>query len=118
MLSASENFALTLVWAYEITMSSFSKNQECPSSFELNLFQQGEVSAEEGKEIRMHLRVCDFCSAESDFYARFPQPLESSEEIIEPKMPQPLRELAETLLNQHRGITALESLNRLNDRDR
>ena len=93
-------------------MTKFSKGDDCPSSQELNAFEQGEIALEDGRAIRTHLRACEFCAAESDFYARFPQPLE-----IEPaelpesnSMPQPLRELAETLMNKNRGSSALESL--------
>src|SRR5688572_10673535 len=93
-------------------MTNFSKSDDCPSSQELNAFEQGEIAVGDGRVIRQHLRSCEFCAAESDFYARFPQPLE-----IEPaelpenaSIPQPLRELAETLMNKNRGSSALESL--------
>ncbi len=93
-------------------MTNFSKTDDCPSSQVLNAFQQGEIALEDGRAIRLHLRVCEFCAAESDFYARFPQPLEiEPAELPEhPSIPQPLRELAETLLNKNRGSSALESL--------
>lgn len=93
-------------------MTNFSKTDDCPSSQELNAFEQGEIALADGRAIRLHLRVCEFCAAESDFYARFPQPLEiEPAELPEPAtMPQPLRELAETMLNKHHGSSALESL--------
>jgi hypothetical protein len=93
-------------------MTRFSKSDECPSSHELNAFEQGEIALADGRTIRLHLRECDFCSAESDFYARFPQPVDfdSPEPVEHPTMPQPLRELAETMLNKHHGSSALESL--------
>lgn len=99
-------------------MTNFSKSDDCPSSQELNAFEQGEIALEDGRAIRQHLRECDFCSAESDFYARFPQPveLEPNDPTEYPTMPQPLRELAETMLNKHHGTSALESLLRTGNR--
>lgn len=93
-------------------MTNFSKTDNCPSSQELNAFEQGEIALEDGRAIRQHLRGCEFCAAESDFYARFPQPveLEFSDPAEYQTMPQPLRELAETMLNKHHGSSALESL--------
>lgn len=100
-----------------LRMTNFSKSDDCPSSHELNAFEQGEIALEDGRTIRLHLRGCEFCAAESDFYARFPQPveIEPSELPDHPSMPQPLRELAETMLNKHSGSSALESLLRTED---
>jgi hypothetical protein len=93
-------------------MTEFSKNEHCPSSFDLNAFQLGETTVDEGREIRLHIRTCEFCAAESEFYARFPQPYGPPEEpqAVRPSMPRPLKELAETMLNRNRGAFALESL--------
>ncbi|QYO66507.1 anti-sigma factor family protein [Leptolyngbya sp. 7M] len=91
-------------------MSDFVKTENCPSSHLLNAFQLGECEAKEGLEIRLHLRGCEFCRAESEFYARFPQQLENYERSDEPAMPPHLRELAETLLNKNRGASALAGL--------
>jgi hypothetical protein len=58
----------------------------------------------------VHLRECEFCAAETEFYVRYPQTLEFTTATAEPILPEPLRELAESLLNRKRSATALESL--------
>ena len=55
------------------------------------------MSVSEGAEIRRHLAVCEFCSAEVEFYANYPP----AEDQVEPaEMPRPLFQLAEALLTK------------------
>lgn len=81
-----------------LKMKAFRKNVNCPSSEKLLAFQKGAIAAHERSKITIHLRFCEFCAAEVDFYQRYPQ----AEEPIEcenAEIPQPLYELAEALLS-------------------
>jgi len=79
--------------------AGFWKNEECPSSQKLYAFQNGDLSSDEGREIRLHMRSCEFCTAETEFYAHYPQ----QAEITEPDtIPEPLYELASALLKKDR----------------
>jgi hypothetical protein len=80
-------------------MTVFRKNANCPSSEKLLAFQKGEVAKRERDKITVHLRFCDFCTAEVDLYAHYPQ---SSETVEGAEIPAPLYELAEALLNNRR----------------
>ncbi len=91
-------------------MSGFCKNEDCPSSNELLDFQRGDLVRTRGSEINKHLRSCEFCSAEVEFYSHYPQE-ESVAEPAESEIPAPLYELAEALL-RNRHLTA-SSLNEL-----
>lgn len=91
-------------------MSNFAKKNECPTSVELNAFAQGESASADGRRIMLHLRECEFCAAETEFYERYPQTMEPATVPAEPILPEPLRDLAESLLNQKRAATTLESL--------
>ncbi|MDM7923308.1 MAG: hypothetical protein QUS14_13500 [Pyrinomonadaceae bacterium] len=90
-------------------MASFCKNEDCPPSQDLLAFLDGGISLNDGVGIRRHLSVCEFCSAELDFYERYPQADEPLE-IESPKMPEPLLELAEALMPGKQGISSLERL--------
>jgi hypothetical protein len=76
-------------------MINFCKHATCPSSQGLLAFQKGESSKDENEIIRKHLTACEFCAAEVEFYARFPQ---SEITYAETKIPVPLLQLAEALL--------------------
>jgi len=68
---------------------------------------------DEGKLVREHLASCEFCSAEVEFYAHYPQ---SDEAVEAADIPAPLYDLAESLLSSKRNkISSLDSL--LNDAD-
>lgn len=98
---------------FSLKMISFCKNAKCPSSESLLAFQQGEISPKESKEISRHICVCDFCEAEVEFYAHFPQ---GEENVVAVDIPKPLYELAEALLGSSKKKFSL--LNRLiNDRE-
>jgi hypothetical protein len=96
--------------------SNFSKNEDCPSSQELLDFQNGEIEREQGVDIRIHMSVCEFCSAEVDFYSHYPTL--NDEPINEPaEIPAPLFELAEALLkNRQADGAALNMLWNRNER--
>lgn len=89
-------------------MSSFCKNEDCPSSDELLAFQAGDMEMPRAGEIIGHVNWCDFCAAEIEFYEHFP-PIEVPSEFAE--IPAPLFELAAALLNNRdRGTTSLNDL--------
>ena len=90
-------------------MASFCKNEDCPPSHDLLAFVNGEITLNDGVGIRRHLSACEFCSAELDFYERYPQ-ADEPPEIESPKMPEPLMELAEALMPGKKGLSSLERL--------
>jgi len=92
-------------------MTSFCKNEDCPSSNRLLEFQSRELPKTTGDKIRRHLAKCEFCSAEVEFYSHFPQEEGANEPVESTGIPAPLLELAEALLkNRHLDSTALNSL--------
>jgi hypothetical protein len=89
-------------------MVTFCKSANCPSSHKLLTFQNDEASERETRHIRGHLAGCEFCAAEIEFYAHYPQ---SEETISEVEIPLPLYELAEALLsNKHKDFSLLNKL--------
>lgn len=88
--------------------SAFRKSATCPLSCDLLAFQSGEISARERDRITVHLRFCEFCEAEVEFYARYPQ---ADETVEKADIPLPLYELAEALLtNKNKNISQLNKL--------
>ncbi len=78
-------------------MAKFCKSKGCPSSQQVLAFQTGNIDAGSETKIRQHIADCDFCAAEADFYASYPQ----DEVQIKPaEIPKPLFELAEALLTK------------------
>ena len=89
-------------------MVTFCKSANCPASQKLLAFQNGETTEKEKQLIRKHLAGCEFCAAEVEFYAHYPQ---SDETISEVDIPLPLYELAEALLsNRHKDFSLLNKL--------
>ncbi len=80
-------------------MTVFRKNANCPASDKLLAYQKGETPARERDRITVHLRFCDFCTAEVDLYNHYPQ---SDEKVDGAEIPKPLFELAEALLTNRR----------------
>lgn len=79
-------------------MGSFVKTKACPASERLVAFQAGTTDSVESAQIERHLTRCEFCEAELEVYRRFaPDEVETSEPG---PLPEPLRELAEALLNE------------------
>jgi hypothetical protein len=88
-------------------MTEFCKNEDCPASDELLAFQVGDMSVSDGAWIRRHLAVCEFCSAEVEFYTNYPQ---AEEKVEAAEMPRPLFELAEALLNKKKDDAFFDKL--------
>ena len=86
-------------------MGSFVKTKDCPSSERLLAFQSCDVAGL--ARIERHLEVCEFCSAETDFYEKFP-PVE--EHVEAGRMPEPLRQLADALLLKRPDLSPLNKL--------
>ena len=96
-------------------MVKFCKHEDCPSSQELLEFQTGDISREGGAEIAGHLRSCEFCAAEVDFYSRYPQ-LNDEISSEAATIPAPLFELAEALLkNRQADPSSLDRLLKATD---
>lgn len=91
-----------------IKMITFCKSAKCPASQDLLAFQKGETRYENCDSIRNHLKTCEFCAAEIEFYEHFPQ---DEENIVSVEIPLPLYQLAEALLNnRHHGFSLLNKL--------
>jgi hypothetical protein len=89
-------------------MVTFCKSANCPASQKLLAFQNGDTPERETHTIRKHLAGCEFCAAEVEFYAHYPQ---SDETISEVEIPLPLYELAAALLsNKHKEFSLLNKL--------
>ena len=82
---------------FSLKMITFCKSAVCPSSQKLLTFQNGEAADKESQMIRRHLVACEFCAAEVEFYAHYPQ---SDEKIERTEIPLPLYQLAEALLSK------------------
>ena len=93
---------------FSLKMINFRKNENCPSSQRLLAFQNGDIVDRNGEAIGRHLAGCEFCSAEVEFYAHYPQ---SDENVETAEIPVPLYELAEALLrNRHKDFSMLNKL--------
>lgn len=93
---------------FSIKMVSFCKSVDCPSSQKLLDFQTGRLPVKESRDARSHLADCEFCSAEVEFYSRYPQ---AEEKQLTVEIPLPLYELAEALLsNKHKDVRMLNKL--------
>lgn len=87
---------------------AFCKNSNCPSSEKLLAFQKGETRNSVGEYIKRHLVDCEFCTAEVELYARYPQ---SDDPVASADIPPYLFELAEALLsNKHKDFKSLNKL--------
>ena len=90
-------------------MINFCKSVNCPASQDLLAFQEDEVSPNVAREIGEHIERCEFCEAEVEFYERYPQA--DDDPIQTDKIPSPLYELAEALLNnRHKDKSILNEL--------
>ncbi|HKP69929.1 MAG TPA: hypothetical protein VJV05_11645 [Pyrinomonadaceae bacterium] len=86
-------------------MGSFVKTNNCPSSERLLAFRFDEVA--EPARIERHLELCEFCAAEVGFYRKYPP----VEEVVEPgPIPEPLRQLADALLQKRSDLSPLYTL--------
>lgn len=91
-------------------MATFKKQEDCPPSERLLAYQSGEMETEEARSIGSHLSTCEFCTAEVAFYERYPVSREADEDMPQSKMPKPLFELAESLLNRRRGEESMDEI--------
>ena len=91
--------------------TEFCKNEDCPSSNELLEYQVGELPKRRTGEVRKHLKGCEFCSAEVEFYSHYPQEDGQLDSVGNSEIPAPLYELAEALLRNKNGDN--KSLNSL-----
>lgn len=92
-------------------MATFRKREDCPTSQQLLAYQLGDIGCGVGRVIGRHLAVCEFCSAEVDFYERYPQSQEEPDDAAENvSMPEPLYELAEALLNKSAASRSIEKM--------
>lgn len=90
-------------------MTTFCKSVNCPASQKLLAFQNDEVLPKERITILRHLTACEFCVAEVEFYAHYPQSEE--ETVARAEIPAPLFELASALLgNKHKDFSLLNQL--------
>jgi hypothetical protein len=79
-------------------------------SNDLLAFQTGKCALREKERITVHLRFCEFCAAEVDFYAHYPQS-DDAAAVENAEIPKPLYELAEALLsNRHKDNSLLKRL--------
>ena len=85
-------------------MDRFYKTGECPASETLAALQGPFIA---GDELQTHLASCEFCSAELEFYRRFPP---REEKVVAGKIPGPLYELADALLHKKRNLKVLNKL--------
>lgn len=91
-----------------IKMVTFCKSGNCPSSQSLLAFQNSRISDKRRKEIKAHFAACEFCAAEAEFYAHYPQ---SEEKVARVEIPIPLFDLAKALLDdKHKDFSVLNQL--------
>ena len=91
-------------------MATFRKQEDCPPSQQLLAYQLGDLEASLARPIGRHLAACEFCSTEVAFYERYPVSRDAEETPVESKMPKPLFELAEALLNRQRGKESMDEM--------
>jgi hypothetical protein len=77
--------------------SSFIKTAACPASATLLSFRSNSLSAAVAVNVREHLELCDFCSAELPLLAHH-RPARDAHKP--PEIPMNLRILAESILAQ------------------
>lgn len=88
-------------------MERFRKTEDCPSSEKLLTFQSGEIDLTRNGDVRRHLMSCEFCAAEIEMYGLYPP---GDEKVTVDRIPQPLYELAEALLQNRRDLAPLYRL--------
>lgn len=91
-------------------MATFRKQEDCPPSQQLLAFQLGDLEPSVSRPIGRHLSACEFCTSEVAFYERYPVARETEDAPAEAKMPKPLFELAEALLNRKRGQESMDEM--------
>ena len=88
----------------------FRKQEDCPTSQQLLAYQLGDLESSASRPIGRHLSVWEFCTSEVAFYERYPVARDTEDIPAEAKMPKPLFELAEALLNRKRGQESMDEM--------
>jgi anti-sigma factor ChrR (cupin superfamily) len=91
-------------------MATFRKQEDCPTSQQLLAYQLGDLKSAESRVIGRHLSACEFCTSEVDFYEHYPVAKEVEESTADTKMPEPLYELAESILNRKHGKQSIADM--------
>jgi hypothetical protein len=91
-------------------MATFRKQEDCPTSQQLLAFQLGDLESSASRPIGKHLAACEFCTSEVAFYERYPVTRETEDAPTDSKMPKPLFDLAEALLNRKRGKESMDEI--------
>lgn len=92
-------------------MTGFYKDENCPASFDLVAFEEGELTPAQSLAIMEHLEACEFCAAEAEFYSMYPQDDTPADTGQPAAIPTPLFELAEALLKKkHADPSSLKDL--------
>src|SRR5688572_28111030 len=91
-------------------MATFRKQEDCPTSQQLLAYQLGDLKPADSRAIGRHLTACEFCTSEVAFYEHYPVAREIDDSAEETKMPKPLFELAEALLNRKRGKQSMDEM--------
>jgi hypothetical protein len=84
-------------------MESFCKTEDCPASEKLAALRDSVAD----EDISRHLERCEFCTAELQFYRRYPP---REEKVEAATMPEPLFELADALMHKKKDLTELYKL--------
>ena len=96
------------------TTFGFRKTAACPASATLLSYASANLPTEVAGDVRKHLEVCDFCSAELPLLAHHTP---ATSVLTPPEIPMDLRILAESILAQYTKGTkeATKGTNDLNE---
>lgn len=85
---------------FHSSAAPFRKGVNCPSSNQILTFLANGLGDGQMSAVKVHLTLCDFCSAEAEFYKRFPDLRE--DEPGDTEIPRHLYQLAKALLSTQR----------------
>jgi hypothetical protein len=88
-------------------MTLFCKKGGCPASQEILGMSVGKITPAQLAVISEHFCSCEFCRAELEFYRHYPQATDTPEFQT---IPEPLFDLATSLLNRNRDLSPLYKL--------
>lgn len=91
-------------------MATFRKQEDCPTSQQLLAYQLGDLESSASRPVGRHLAACEFCTSEVSFYEHYPVARDNDESPADAKMPKPLFDLAEALLNRKRGKESMDEM--------
>jgi hypothetical protein len=78
-----------------VNATSFCKQASCPSAAMLLSYREFELESEANASVTQHLEICEFCCAELQLLAAYPQ--STDEYSVDVAIPIPLRRLAEEI---------------------